>query len=203
MVCEREAEIDAFVPEEYWIVGARLAGRRAAGVPRPAAPDRRQEGRGRQRRRQAAAIEQRAPRRAPFKVAAIERKESKQRPSPPFITSRLQQEAARRFGFSVKRTMGIAQGLYEGTEIGDRGQLGLITYMRTDSTRVAAEALDAVRETIAADLRRRQAAGEAERLRLEEGRAGRPRGDPADLPRPAARGASRPTSSPTSSSSTA
>ena len=79
----------------------------------------------------------------------VERKESKQRPGPPFITSRLQQEAARRFGFPVKRTMALAQGLYEGREIGDRGAVGLITYMRTDSTRVSQEALDEVREVIA------------------------------------------------------
>ena len=67
---------------------------------------------------------------------------------PPFITSRLQQAAARRHGFSVKRTMGLAQGLYEGKEIGERGATGLITYMRTDSTRVADEALVAAREYI-------------------------------------------------------
>jgi DNA topoisomerase-1 len=69
---------------------------------------------------------------------------------PPFITSRLQQEAARRYGFSVKRTMALAQGLYEGREVGDRGSTGLITYMRTDSTRVAEEALQGGREYIAA-----------------------------------------------------
>src|SRR6185436_339495 len=85
-----------------------------------------------------------------FVVGKVERKESKQRPSPPFITSRLQQEAARRFGFSVKRTMSLAQGLYEGRDVGDRGAVGLITYMRTDSTRIADEALDAVREVIGA-----------------------------------------------------
>jgi DNA topoisomerase IA len=114
-----------------------------------------------------------------LRVAAVERKESKQRPSAPFITSRLQQEAARRYGFSVKRTMGLAQGLYEGRVIGDRGQLGLITYMRTDSTRVAAEAVAGVRGD-RRDLRRRQAAGN--RTSTPRRRAPRtPTGDSADL----------------------
>jgi DNA topoisomerase-1 len=148
MVCDRQAEIDAFVPEEYWILGARLA---AAAPPEFVARLHQVDGKKArvENGEQAAAIEQEITG-GPFRVAAIERKESKQRPSPPFITSRLQQEAARRFGFSVKRTMGLAQGLYEGRVVGERGQLGLITYMRTDSTRVAAEALDAVRDHIRA-----------------------------------------------------
>ena len=140
MVCDRQAEIDAFISEEYWNARRRPQGRRAAAVHRPPQPHRRQEGRGRQRRGRGA--HRPRPRGRPFVVAKVERKESRQKPPPPFITSRLQQEAARRFGFSVKRTMGIAQGLYEGKEIGDRGQIGLITYMRTDSTRVADEAID-------------------------------------------------------------
>lgn len=148
MVCDRQAEIDAFRPEEYWVMGARLA----AQAP-PEFVARLHQIDGKRARvdngEQAAAIE-RDLAAGGFRVAAVERKESKQRPSPPFITSRLQQEAARKLGFSVKRTMGIAQGLYEGRAIGDRGQLGLITYMRTDSTRVAAEAIDGVRDHIRA-----------------------------------------------------
>ncbi|QQR75167.1 MAG: type I DNA topoisomerase [Holophagales bacterium] len=148
MVCERQDEIEAFVPVEYWVLGAELA----AGTP-PTFLARLHQIKGKKAEvgdaatagKVAAAFEK-----GPFKVTAIERKESKQRPSPPFITSRLQQEAARRYGFSVKRTMALAQGLYEGREIGDRGQLGLITYMRTDSTRIADEAIVAVREAIAA-----------------------------------------------------
>lgn len=147
MVCDRQDEIDAFAPVEYWVLGAELAG------PEPPAflarlhqvkGKKAEVGDAETAAKVAAAFE-----RGPFKVAAIERKESKQRPAPPFITSRLQQEAARRYGFSVKRTMALAQGLYEGREIGDRGQLGLITYMRTDSTRIAQEAVVAVREAIA------------------------------------------------------
>src|SRR6202165_3949350 len=79
---------------------------------------------------------------------SVEAKERKATPPPPFTTSKLQQGAAR-IGFAVRRTMQIAQRLYEGKTIGDRGTIGLITYMRTDSTRTAEEALVAVREHIA------------------------------------------------------
>jgi DNA topoisomerase-1 len=147
MVCERQGEIDAFQPEEYWLLGADL---KAAQPPPFTARLHRIEGRkaevgnGEDAARIVRDLES-----GRFTVGKVERKESKQRPSPPFITSRLQQEAARRFGFTVKRTMGLAQGLYEGRDIGDRGSVGLITYMRTDSTRVSEEALEAVREVIA------------------------------------------------------
>jgi DNA topoisomerase I len=147
MICERQVEIDRFVPVEYWVVGARLA---AAVPPEFVARLHQIDGKKAVVGDASAAAEvERELGAGELRVAAIERKESKQRPSPPFITSRLQQEAARRFSFSVKRTMALAQGLYEGRTIGDRGQLGLITYMRTDSTRVASEAIAAVRETIA------------------------------------------------------
>jgi len=146
MVCERQDEIEAFHPEEYWLLGADL---KAALPPPFSARLHRIDGRkaevdnGADAGRIVTALQS-----GRFVVGKVERKESKQRPSPPFITSRLQQEAARRFGFAVKRTMALAQGLYEGREIGDRGSVGLITYMRTDSTRIADEALDAVREVI-------------------------------------------------------
>jgi DNA topoisomerase-1 len=148
MVCDRQAEIDAFEPQEYWLLGADL---RAKQPPPFTARLHRIEGRkaevgnGEDAARIVRALES-----GRFTVARVERKESRQKPAPPFITSRLQQEAARRYGFSVKRTMALAQGLYEGREVGDRGSVGLITYMRTDSTRVADEALAAVRDLIAA-----------------------------------------------------
>lgn len=148
MVCGRQAEIEAFRPEEYWLLGADL---RASQPPVFSARLHRSEGRKAEvgNGEQAAAIV-RDLETGRFVVAKVERKESRQRPLPPFITSRLQQEAARRYGFSVKRTMALAQGLYEGREVGDRGSTGLITYMRTDSTRVAEEALQGGREYIAA-----------------------------------------------------
>lgn len=148
MVCDRQAEIEAFQPEEYWLLGADL---KASQPPVFNARLHRIEGRkaevgnGEQAARIVRDLEQ-----GRFLVAKVERKESRQRPAPPFITSRLQQEAARRYGFSVKRTMALAQGLYEGREVGDRGSTGLITYMRTDSTRVAEEALQGGREYITA-----------------------------------------------------
>ncbi len=148
MVCDRQAEIDAFTSEEYWNLGADLK----AAVPpvfnaRLSRIDGRKAevGNGDDAARIVRDLEA-----GTFTVAKVERKESRQKPLPPFITSRLQQEAARRYGFSVKRTMGVAQGLYEGKEIGGRGQIGLITYMRTDSTRVADEAITGGREYIGA-----------------------------------------------------
>jgi len=86
--------------------------------------------------------------RAEFRIADIETKESASRPSPPFITSTLQQAAANRLGFSAKRTMSIAQQLYEGIDLGSMGSLGLITYMRTDSTHLSGEAMGEVRNFI-------------------------------------------------------
>lgn len=83
-----------------------------------------------------------------YKVQSVERKEKKRNPVPPFITSTLQQEASRHFGFSASRTMNIAQGLYEGIDLGNTGTEGLITYMRTDSVRIAPEAIDLVRKYI-------------------------------------------------------
>ena len=78
----------------------------------------------------------------PAIVQEVVAKEKKKNPVPPFITSKLQQEASRKLGFTVKKTMTLAQRLYEGMDLGERGTVGLITYMRTDSTRIAAEALD-------------------------------------------------------------
>ncbi|HYN19744.1 MAG TPA: type I DNA topoisomerase [Thermoanaerobaculia bacterium] len=147
MVCDRQDEIEAFVTQEYWILGADLQ----ADSPPPfnARLHRISGKKAEVDNGEDAGKIVRALEKGTFKVAKVDRKESRQRPSPPFITSRLQQEAARRFGFAVKRTMGLAQGLYEGREIGDRGAVGLITYMRTDSTRVADEAIEAVRELVA------------------------------------------------------
>jgi DNA topoisomerase I len=83
-----------------------------------------------------------------LRVVSVEAKERRQNPAPPFTTPKLQQAAARSLGFSVRKTMALAQRLYEGRTVGDRGTVGLITYMRTDSVRVAEEALRAVREHI-------------------------------------------------------
>ncbi len=148
MICDRQDEIDAFVPEEYWLIGADLEG--AKPPPFTARLHKVDGKKAKVGDGERAATIVGELERGGFRVASIQRKESLQRPAPPFITSRLQQEAARRFGFSVKRTMSVAQSLYEGKEIGGRGAVGLITYMRTDSIRVSEEALAAAREWIAA-----------------------------------------------------
>ena len=154
IICERESEIEAFVPVEYWTVDAQLAGRGAAALHRaPLRPStgeklkfdgtdpRLADGEAAERVREDVAG-------AVWRVARVETSERRKNPPPPFITSQLQQAAARRLGFAVRRTMQIAQRLYEGREIPGRGTVGLITYMRTDSTRVSDEALAAVREHI-------------------------------------------------------
>ena len=78
---------------------------------------------------------------ATWRVRSVEKKERQRRPSAPYTTSKLQQDAAGRLGFNVRRTMGVAQRLYEGVEIGNEGTVGLITYMRTDSTRISPDAV--------------------------------------------------------------
>lgn len=147
MVCDRQEEIERFQPEEYWNLAVEL---QAADPPSFRAKLVAVGGKKArvENAQQASELETELAS-GEFVVSHVVRKTALKRPQPPFITSRLQQEAARRFGFPVKRTMALAQGLYEGRPIGNRGPLGLITYMRTDSTRVAHEALEAVRVYIA------------------------------------------------------
>lgn len=157
LVVEREKEIEAFVPVEYWNLGALLQPKKA-DKQFPAAlftvnelkvekekttkecfliPD-------------ADTAKQLTDKlkKATYKVASVERKEKKRNPVPPFITSTLQQEASRHYGFNVSRTMSIAQGLYEGIDMDSEGTEGLITYMRTDSVNIAPEAIAAARKYI-------------------------------------------------------
>jgi len=113
-----------------------------------------------------------------YTVKSVETREKKRNPVPPFITSTLQQEASRKLRFSVKRTMMLAQRLYEGIELGEEGSVGLISYMRTDSTRVAAEALDEVRRLVAERFGT-QYLPESPISIAAEGRSGRARSHPA------------------------
>ncbi len=146
IVCEREDEIEAFESKEYWSIVAHLEGSKPPIFDAKLAKiDGKDVAIGDER---AATDIVEELKEQSFTLAAIERKERRRHPAPPFITSKLQQEAARKLGFAAKRTMGLAQMLYEGVEIGDEGAVGLITYMRTDSTRVADVAIDAVREVI-------------------------------------------------------
>lgn len=143
MVVDREREIRAFIPEEYWNFSALLEGKVPPAFTAKAI---KYDGKKFKISNQEEADRLLAElRQADFSVDSIEKKEKKRRPVPPFITSKLQQEAYRKLRFSVKKTMTLAQRLYEGVEVGAEGLVGLITYMRTDSTRVAESALQDVR----------------------------------------------------------
>jgi len=146
LIVEREREIKAFEKKEYWTIDAALAG------PKPPAFDARFLGKGEEKievtngedaEKIRAALEN-----ANWLVRTVDRKERRRNATPPFTTSKLQQDSSRKLRFSVKRTMMIAQRLYEGVELGEEGLVGLITYMRTDSVRVSNEALSEVREYI-------------------------------------------------------
>jgi len=144
LIVDRERDIQKFVPVEYWTLHANLkaklppeftatlrevAGEKAALVTGEATQ---------------ALVDSLAG--ARFVVRSVTRGERKRNPAPPFITSTLQQDAGRKLGFSAKKTMTVAQQLYEGIEIGGEGAVGLITYMRTDSVRIAAEAQQEARQ---------------------------------------------------------
>ncbi len=146
MIVERERERQAFKPQEYWSLTARLEG---DAPPIFEAKLTRHKGKKievKDKKGMDAVLAKLDG--AKWTVGEVVAKEKKKHPVPPFITSKLQQEAFRRHSYSVKKTMMLAQRLYEGKDLGDRGTVGLITYMRTDSTRVAGEALDAVRAHI-------------------------------------------------------
>jgi DNA topoisomerase-1 len=145
LIVEREDEIRRFVPREYWSITARLE---KDGQGFEAELHRLDGHKPEIARREDAEAIVRAVGDMPFVVSAVKRKERRKRPPAPFITSTLQQEAAKRLGFSARRTMRVAQDLYEGVEIGGEA-VGLITYMRTDSTRVAASAVEQARQYIA------------------------------------------------------
>jgi DNA topoisomerase-1 len=160
MVVEREREIEAFIQTEYWTIGANLS----AKLP-PAFDSRLHKIEDKtvktgkfdedvkagevhvKTETEAKDIVSEAEKEQ-FVVDSVATKERKRNATPPFITSKLQQEAARKFGFPVKKAMSVAQRLYEGVELGSEGAVGLITYMRTDSTRVSDAALAEVRDYI-------------------------------------------------------
>jgi len=150
LVVDREREIQAFVPVEYWSIDAELA-KRVAAAERPTFVARlaRIDGREVDLKDEPAAravvddLEG-----AAYVVSKVQKGERVRRPAPPFTTSTLQQEASRRLGFTAKRTMAVAQSLYEGVDIGAGGPVGLITYMRTDSVQVSAVAQAEARDYI-------------------------------------------------------
>ncbi len=160
LIVEREREIRAFNPVEYWTLEALLHPEAQAdrsfkaklvgingeriSVDTVSAPAFASE---KEIKAALAALQK-----ASWTVASVVKKERRQSPPPPFTTSQLQQDAARKLGFNVRRTMGVAQRLYEGVEIGAEGTTGLITYMRTDSPRVAPDAIAGAREWIGKEL---------------------------------------------------
>jgi DNA topoisomerase-1 len=159
LVVDREREIEAFVPIEYWNLGALLQTKKddapfeaslhsigGKRIEKEEVPGKEIETISNQEKAEKIADQLK---KASYKVESIEKKEKKRNPVAPFITSTLQQEASRHYGFSSARTMNIAQGLYEGIDMGNEGAEGLITYMRTDSVRLAPEAVEAARAFIA------------------------------------------------------
>ncbi len=150
IIVDREREIEKFVPEEYWVIEAELVQK----VPAQAAPFRAtlvglSDGTKLDIHEEKKATEICDElKQAAYSVAKVKMKKVTRQPAPPFITSTLQQEAWRKLRFSAKQTMAIAQQLYEGLSIGDEGSVGLITYMRTDSPRVARPAVAEAREFI-------------------------------------------------------
>ena len=163
LIVERELEINSFNPVEYWTIDADLepAGKQiftarftgVNGVPSRVANGKDEEGKElflANALPNEEAVNQIVPelKAAKWSVRSVEKKERRSNPRAPFTTSKLQQEASGRLGFNVRRTMGVAQRLYEGVEIGADGMVGLITYMRTDSTRVSPDAIAEAREYI-------------------------------------------------------
>lgn len=145
LICDREEEIESFVSEEYWTIGARLSKEAKSALFDGNVVTY-------QKKKIEIASEEEALMhkenlvKADAKVASIEKKERKRSAQPPFTTSTLQQDASRKLGFGARKTMQIAQQLYEGLSVGSHGMMGLITYMRTDSTRIAETASNEARE---------------------------------------------------------
>ena len=174
LICEREAEIEAFKPEEYWTLTATLTPLKSEN-PFLAKLHKIGTKKGEINNYGFRIDETRAKEIAEdakthdYVVEKVEKRERKQRPVPPFITSTLQQEASRKLRFSAKKTMLVAQQLYEGLEIGNEGSVGLITYMRTDSTRIAKEATDAARDYIKATYGQKYLPGRVVSYRSKKG----------------------------------
>ena len=148
LIVEREREIDAFNPVEYWSIGAELRpeGQKQTFITKLAKIDEKDPELGKEEVVTPILTDME---KTAYVVSKVKRGERRRKPLAPFITSTLQQDASRKLGFTAKRTMGLAQGLYEGQDVGEGGTTGLITYMRTDSTNIAEVARNEVRKYIA------------------------------------------------------
>lgn len=153
IICERERQIQAFDPQEYWSITAQLKGDTPPPFEAKLTKQNQQKIKIRNEAEASTIVE--TLKQASFRVESVSNKTKKRNPLPPFITSKLQQESIRKLRFSAKKTMMLAQQLYEGIEIEGGEPVGLITYMRTDSTRIASEAAEEalrfVRETYGAE----------------------------------------------------
>lgn len=149
IICDREAEIDAFVAEEYWTISAELAkAKSSVSFNAELTKYNGEKIEIKNGEESAKIVEILSKDSVEFIVSKVTTRNTQRKPQAPFITSTLQREASNRLGYSVKKTMQIAQKLYEGVDLGASGPVGLITYMRTDSTRISDEAKDAAKEYI-------------------------------------------------------
>lgn len=147
LIVEREEEIENFIPEEYWNIYANLRTKKAKSTFEAkfyGQNDKKIELHSKEEVDKILKDLEKAK----FIVNEIKKGEKKRTPAPPFTTSTMQQEASRKLNFPLKKTMSVAQGLYEGVKVADKGTVGLITYMRTDSTRISEEARTAAKEQI-------------------------------------------------------
>ncbi len=147
LIVDREEEIEIFIPEEYWNIYANLKDEESK-------KEFQAHFFGKNGKRQEIHSQEEIDeilqniKNAKYKVTEVKKGERKRTPAPPFTTSTMQQEASRKLGFTLKKTMSVAQGLYEGVKIAEKGTVGLITYMRTDSTRISEEARAAAKKQI-------------------------------------------------------
>lgn len=147
LIVDRENEIEKFIPEEYWNIYANLLDKESKK--RFVAKFYGKNGKKLELHKQQEVDEiLKTIENAKFIVEEVKKGERKRTPAPPFTTSTMQQEASRKLGFTLKKTMSVAQGLYEGVKIPERGTVGLITYMRTDSTRISEEARKVAKKEI-------------------------------------------------------
>ncbi|MCI8545783.1 MAG: type I DNA topoisomerase [Clostridia bacterium] len=147
LICDREEEIEHFVPEEYWNITAILSDTKTKKSFESKFLGKNKEKIELHSKEEVDKILQDLEK-AKFIVEDVTTGEKKRNPAPPFTTSTMQQEASRKLGFAIRKTMSVAQGLYEGVKIPERGTTGLITYMRTDSTRISDEARSMAKEVI-------------------------------------------------------
>ena len=146
IICDREEEINEFVPREYWTITAQLQGKKPFEAKFTNWSDMKELCNEAETKKVLQRIDGQ-----PFRAVDVKTGEKKRHAAPPFTTSSLQQEASRKLNFTAKRTMQVAQQLYEGVDIGKKGPVGLISYIRTDSVRISKEAQAAALEHIEAN----------------------------------------------------